>query len=215
MPHWPRQNADARAGWHRSGPVDLLARQVASVVERAGILEVARAPQPGLHLDPLSVAELGRRFARARVQLRAHPGARLQFQHELFAVGEQRGRLHHAALQDQDLAGPGFDFRRRAGPLEQLYQPSAEQDGQPDREIEQAWGTGQAGNNGQRNQRADGEGQFASLEPDEPPGGDPRGQADRRHKQRMTQIPSGVLVAETWSRLSGNLQRISRTSTRS
>ena len=126
-----RQDADWSAGGHGGGPVDLLARQVAGVVEGAGIAEVARAPQAGLQLDPLAVAReraAARRGAgtgsreharRARVPARTARGFR-----------EKAGGSTTQPLRIRTSRGCDFDFGRRPGPVEQLQQRAREQHGQ-------------------------------------------------------------------------------------
>jgi mannose-6-phosphate isomerase-like protein (cupin superfamily) len=50
------QNSDLGAGAHGGGPIDVAARQIARVVERAGIAEIARTAHAGLELHALAVS---------------------------------------------------------------------------------------------------------------------------------------------------------------
>src|SRR5437870_1482239 len=67
-----RKNAHI-AGGPRRGPIDFLTRQIARIVERPGIAEIARLPHAGIQLDVLSVAEGRKRFAISRIE--GHLGA--------------------------------------------------------------------------------------------------------------------------------------------
>src|SRR5690606_11199668 len=97
QPALPAEPGHRSAGRHRAGPVDLPAREVAGIVERARIAEVARLAQPCLDLHHLAVAELRRRIAVARIKRDARVGIGAELQDELLAAWRPFRRLDDTA----------------------------------------------------------------------------------------------------------------------
>ena len=92
-----RQHGNVGAWTHGGGPIDIAARQIARVVERAGIAEIARPPHARFKLHALAIVERGRRLAFTRVRGDLHARARIQLHDEAFPVTGKRGWLDHAA----------------------------------------------------------------------------------------------------------------------
>ena len=124
------QDGDLGARTHGGGPIDVATRQIARVVERAGIAEIARPPHARFKLHALAIVERGRRLAFARIRGDLHARVRIQFHDEAFAVAGKRGRLDHAAAQDHGLAPFGIQLRAGAGTMRQIDERTRESEPQ-------------------------------------------------------------------------------------
>jgi hypothetical protein len=91
------QDGDLGAGGHGGGPVDIAAGQVARVIERAGIAEIARAADARFELHALAKMQCGRRLAFVRVGGDLDARAGIEFHDETFAVAGKSWGLDHAA----------------------------------------------------------------------------------------------------------------------
>ena len=126
----PRQHSRRRSPRHGRGPENLLPRQVAGVVERSWIVEIARRPDARLDLDTLAVFQtLGRVVV---VERQSHPnaGSRIEFQSELLAPGRKHRGFHHAAGQKHRLARPSVDLRARSRTMPGLGEHAHKEQGQ-------------------------------------------------------------------------------------
>ncbi len=191
------QDAD-RAGGAGCGPEDVLARQVAGVVERAGVAEVARFPHARVELDILAVAQRRERLVALGVESDLRAGARLQFQQEAFALAGNGGRLHHAAAQDDDFAAFGVELGRRAGGVDQGGERPGEEESQAAAGARQHARAATQGHHAEHQKGGDGEEKLGLLERYEAGNQDARGNGGQRPDQRI--LHGTPIVAGRWGR---------------
>ena len=120
------QDADRRGGAGCS-PENVLARQVAGVVESAGVAEVARFPNARVELDLLAVAQRRERLVALGIESDLRAGVGFQFQQKALALAGDGGRFHHAAAEDDDFAPFGIELGRRPGGVGQGGEHSSEE----------------------------------------------------------------------------------------
>ena len=160
-----RQRPDGSSAGGRGGPIDVLPRQVAGVVERAGVVVVLRPANLRVHFDELPVAETRRRLALPQIDGDLRTGVALQVENEALAPIGERGRFHHAAGDGHGAFG--VQFRRRTRAPRHIAQRSGPY------QAGQAGATGDAprappqGRHAKRQQRARGGDQLAGFERDE------------------------------------------------
>ncbi len=183
-------DGEPAAGGDGHGPIDVLAGQVALVVERAGILKIAHAPDAAFELDELAVAELGRQFSVANGQAGLRARGRGELDGELVAAFVERRRAHHAAAQRDDLAGARVDVGFGAGAMHYFEQRAGRCHGEEAAAGEHPAGSqcgeqGAGGENRQENQ------QVARVEPGEARNQDTGGERQAGEDKRVSHAISG------------------------
>src|SRR5262249_56445269 len=117
---------DGRTGAGGGGPIDVLTRQIAGIIEGAGIAEVAGFPEAGVEFDALAVVKRWRDFALSQIQIDARAGARFKLEEKLLAGFGEDGRLDDAAGDDERGAAVGFDVGRRTGTMGEIGEGAGE-----------------------------------------------------------------------------------------
>src|SRR5262249_61441954 len=111
---------DGRTGAGGGGPIDVLTRQIAGIIEGAGIAEVAGFPEAGVEFDPLGGVKRWRDFALSQIQIDARAGAGFKLEEEMLAGFGGGGRLGGAARGGErggagGVGGGGRDGGRGGG----------------------------------------------------------------------------------------------------
>src|SRR5438094_1077267 len=109
------ENLNRGAGTNRSRPIDLSARQVSGVIKRPGVVEIANRPYTCLELDPLTVTQLGWRFALSNGKADSRTRFRGELHRKLVASLIKDRRVYHAPAEDQGLLRAGVNARSWSG----------------------------------------------------------------------------------------------------
>ena len=176
------QDADRRGG-AGCRPEDVLARQVAGVVESAGVAVVARFPNARVELNVLAVAQRRERLVSLGVESNLRAGVRIEFQQESFARAGDGGRLHHAAAEDDDFAPFGIELGRRSGGVGEGRERAGEEESQAAAGARQQARAAVQGHHAEHQEGADGEKKLGWLERYETGNQDPRGNGGQRPDQ--------------------------------
>ena len=91
------------AGGRRDGPIDVLPRQEAAVVEGSGIAEVARRAHLPIEFQILPVVQRGQGFARLGVEGDLRARVAIEFENEALALAGYGRRFDDAARRESPL----------------------------------------------------------------------------------------------------------------
>ena len=116
-PAAPGQDARRGPAGHTRGPENLLPREIAGVIERSRVIEIARRPDARFDFDALAVFQTLQRAVVFERQTHAGPRARVEFERELLPSGREHGRLDHAAREYDGFPRPSVDLRPGSGTM--------------------------------------------------------------------------------------------------
>jgi len=178
-----RQDPD-RAGGAGCRPVDVVAGEVAGIVEGAGVAVIAGLAHAGIEFHVLSVVQRRQRLVAVGVQGHLSARAGVEFEQEALALARNGGGLDHAPAEDDDLAPLGVQFRRRGGGVGESGQDAGRDEAKQARGSGQDTGVAEQRQHAQQQKRGDGAEKFRRLKRYEAGNQDPCGNGSYRPHQR-------------------------------
>ena len=169
-----------RVGGARCSPINIVARQVVPVVERAGVFVIAGRTHAGIEFDVAAVGKRRQRLVRLGIERDLDAGVRFEFEQKPLALAGKSRRLDYAAAQNHHFAAGDVQLRRRPGPMRQPRERTTRDEAQQAADAGQHARAPQNGGDAERQKGGDDQDQLVSAEGDESGSQNPGGNRGHR-----------------------------------